>query len=30
VEMALRRAYTVNGIHNYVWKARPVREAQHG
>jgi hydroxymethylglutaryl-CoA synthase len=30
VEMALRRAYTVNGIHNYVWKARPVREAEHG
>jgi uncharacterized OB-fold protein len=34
VEMTLRRAYTVNGIHNYVWKARPTqsagREEAHG
>ena len=27
VEMTFRRAYTVNGIHNYVWKARPIRSA---
>jgi hydroxymethylglutaryl-CoA synthase len=25
IEMTFRRAYTVNGIHNYVWKARPIR-----
>jgi hydroxymethylglutaryl-CoA synthase len=30
VEMTFRRAYTVNGIHNYVWKARPLREGAHG
>jgi hydroxymethylglutaryl-CoA synthase len=29
VEMTFRRAYTVNGIHNYVWKARPLRRAGH-
>jgi hydroxymethylglutaryl-CoA synthase len=27
VEMTFRRAYTVNGIHNYVWKARPIPTA---
>ena len=26
VEMSFRRAYTVNGIHNYVWKARLIRD----
>jgi 3-hydroxy-3-methylglutaryl CoA synthase/uncharacterized OB-fold protein len=25
VEMTFRRAFTINGIHNYVWKARPAR-----
>ena len=25
VEMTFRRLYTANGIHNYFWKARPVR-----
>lgn len=25
VEMTFRRLYTVDGIHNYFWKARPVR-----
>jgi hydroxymethylglutaryl-CoA synthase len=27
VEMTFRRAFTVNGIHNYVWKARPIQAA---
>ena len=27
VEMTFRRLYTVDGIHNYFWKARPVRGA---
>jgi hydroxymethylglutaryl-CoA synthase len=26
VEMTFRRLYTVGGIHNYFWKARPVAE----
>jgi 3-hydroxy-3-methylglutaryl CoA synthase/uncharacterized OB-fold protein len=26
VEMTFRRLYTVDGIHNYFWKARPVRD----
>jgi hydroxymethylglutaryl-CoA synthase len=26
VEMTFRRLFTVDGIHNYFWKARPVRE----
>jgi 3-hydroxy-3-methylglutaryl CoA synthase len=30
IEMTFRRAFTVNGIHNYVWKARPIREEAHG
>lgn len=36
VEMTFRRMYTVGGIHNYFWKARPVvdatgeRSAEHG
>lgn len=30
VEMTFRRAYTVNDIHNYVWKARPIEEAARG
>ena len=25
VEMTFRRLYTANGIHNYFWKARPIR-----
>jgi uncharacterized OB-fold protein len=25
VEMTFRRLYTANGVHNYFWKARPVR-----
>ncbi|MBV9411556.1 MAG: OB-fold domain-containing protein [Acidimicrobiia bacterium] len=28
VEMTFRRISTVNGIHNYFWKARPVREGE--
>ncbi|MET7842784.1 OB-fold domain-containing protein [Streptomyces sp. NPDC005356] len=28
VEMTFRRTVTANGIHNYFWKARPVREAE--
>ena len=24
VEMAFRRLYTAEGVHNYFWKARPV------
>jgi 3-hydroxy-3-methylglutaryl CoA synthase/uncharacterized OB-fold protein len=27
VEMTFRRLYTVDGIHNYFWKARPVKAA---
>ena len=27
VEMTFRRLYTANGIHNYFWKARPIRSA---
>jgi len=31
VEMTFRRLYTAGGIHNYFWKARPVRrESSHG
>lgn len=26
VEMTFRKLYTVNGVHNYFWKARPVRD----
>ena len=26
VEMTFRRMLTANGVHNYFWKARPVRE----
>ena len=25
VEMTFRRLFTADGIHNYFWKARPVR-----
>jgi uncharacterized OB-fold protein len=25
VEMSFRRLYTSDGIHNYFWKARPIR-----
>ena len=25
VEMTFRRLYTADGIHNYFWKARPLR-----
>jgi len=28
VEMTFRRLYTQDGVHNYFWKARPVRGAQ--
>ena len=27
VEMTFRRLYTAEGIHNYFWKARPVRSS---
>ena len=27
VEMTFRRLFTADGIHNYFWKARPVRTA---
>jgi hydroxymethylglutaryl-CoA synthase len=27
VEMTFRRLFTADGVHNYFWKARPVREA---
>ena len=27
VEMTFRRMYTADGVHNYFWKARPIREA---
>jgi hydroxymethylglutaryl-CoA synthase len=26
VEMTFRRLFTADGIHDYFWKARPVRE----
>ena len=26
VEMTFRKLYTANGVHNYFWKARPIRE----
>lgn len=29
VEMTFRRLYTVDGIHNYFWKARPLGAADH-
>ncbi len=28
VEMTFRRLHTADGVHNYFWKARPVRDAQ--
>jgi uncharacterized OB-fold protein len=28
VEMTFRRLFTANGVHNYFWKARPVRATQ--
>jgi 3-hydroxy-3-methylglutaryl CoA synthase/uncharacterized OB-fold protein len=28
VEMTFRNLYTANGVHNYFWKARPVRTAE--
>jgi uncharacterized OB-fold protein len=28
VEMTFRRLYTVDDIHNYFWKAKPVRDAE--
>ena len=28
VEMVFRRLGTADGIHNYFWKARPVRDGQ--
>lgn len=28
VELTFRRLYTVNGIHNYFWKAKPVRASK--
>jgi hydroxymethylglutaryl-CoA synthase len=30
VEMTFRRLYTANGVHNYFWKARPVRTDTRG
>jgi hydroxymethylglutaryl-CoA synthase len=30
VEMTFRRLFTADGIHNYFWKARPVRTGQGG
>ncbi|HEX6568653.1 MAG TPA: OB-fold domain-containing protein [Acidimicrobiales bacterium] len=30
VEMTFRRLFTSDGIHNYFWKARPVRTAREG
>jgi hydroxymethylglutaryl-CoA synthase len=30
VEMTFRRLYTQDGVHNYFWKARPVRAAKEG
>jgi hydroxymethylglutaryl-CoA synthase len=30
VQMSFRRLYTVDGIHNYFWKATPVRVAEEG
>jgi 3-hydroxy-3-methylglutaryl CoA synthase/uncharacterized OB-fold protein len=27
VQMTFRKLYTANGVHNYFWKARPLREA---
>jgi len=27
VEMTFRRLFTADGIHNYFWKARPLRAA---
>jgi uncharacterized OB-fold protein len=27
VEMTFRRLFTANGVHNYFWKARPIRAA---
>ena len=26
VEMTFRRLFTADGVHNYFWKARPLRE----
>jgi uncharacterized OB-fold protein len=28
VELTFRRLFTSGGVHNYFWKARPVREAK--
>jgi uncharacterized OB-fold protein len=28
VELTFRRLYTAGGIHNYFWKARPIRGGQ--
>ena len=30
VELTFRRLYTANGIHNYFWKARPIRQGGQG
>jgi hydroxymethylglutaryl-CoA synthase len=30
VEMTFRRLFTADGIHNYFWKAKPVRDSLHG
>ncbi len=30
VEMTFRRLYTADGLHNYFWKGRPVRDASAG
>jgi hypothetical protein len=30
VEMTFRRLFTADGVHNYFWKARPLRETEEG
>jgi uncharacterized OB-fold protein len=30
VEMTFRRLFTADGIHNYFWKARPIRDTGGG
>jgi uncharacterized OB-fold protein len=29
VGLVFRRLYTAGGVHNYFWKARPIRPGQH-
>ena len=30
VELNFRRLYTAKGVHNYFWKARPLRNTSNG